>query len=172
MKRVNLSNRLISALIDFIIIIAVGSLFLILLIVFKLENNLIFQAFVISFLTCLFLYKDIFNGQSVGKNFTNLRIVSNDNDVIPIFRIVLRNFFIFLWPIDIILCLINPEKRLGDYIAMSKVVMINSKVRLTIGDSRLVLIYVLTTLVVSFAIYYSLLFVLVKYNGLFKLLYM
>jgi uncharacterized RDD family membrane protein YckC len=71
----------------------------------------------------LFFCKDCINGQSIGKRSFNQQVVNNKTGQIanPL-RCFVRDIFMILWPIEGIMTLINPSRRLGDYAAGTKVI--------------------------------------------------
>jgi uncharacterized RDD family membrane protein YckC len=56
----------------------------------------------------------------------HLQIVSDKNKDVSLYRLILRNIFAFIWPIEILLCVVN-NKRLGDIVFKTQVVFVNSK---------------------------------------------
>ncbi|WP_222164626.1 RDD family protein [Edaphocola aurantiacus] len=71
----------------------------------------------------LYLCKDVFQGRSPGKRITKLQIVHYKTGAIasPL-RTVVRNLFCIIWPVEVIITLINPGRRLGDLVAGTRVV--------------------------------------------------
>lgn len=69
----------------------------------------------------LYFNKDCFLGRSPAKRILKLQVVnvSTNKPVNPV-RCLIRNLTIFLWPIEVIFALINNERRLGDFIAGTK----------------------------------------------------
>ena len=132
-KQVTTGQRLKSMLIDHLLmtlIIATGFLLLLLLlIVLKVDLNstdplnqkLIIGIFLLMF--SMYFNKDIINGQSPSKKILNHQIIDNKTGrpATPI-QCVTRNLTLFIWPIEIIVTIINPTRRLGDFISNTKVV--------------------------------------------------
>ena len=71
----------------------------------------------------LYFCKDCINGRSLGKRALKLQVVENSSDKVasPI-RCFIRNIFCIIWPIEVIVTLANPSRRIGDMIAGTKVV--------------------------------------------------
>jgi hypothetical protein len=69
----------------------------------KSMNALMFGAYI------LYCCKDIINGRSIGKRIFGLAVrVDNDNNNVPkISKLIIRNLFTFLWPIELILILVS-----------------------------------------------------------------
>ncbi len=72
-----------------------------------------------------FLLKDVlFRNASIGKKTFNLSIVSQFNGEKPnIWRIILRNITLVIWPVEVYLVLYKQKTRLGDRLAKTKVVL-------------------------------------------------
>ncbi|WP_197035410.1 RDD family protein [Paenibacillus sp. UNC451MF] len=87
-------------------------------------NVLIFGAFI------LYCYKDIVNGRSIGKRIFGLAVrEENDNNNVPkASKLIIRNLFTFLWPIDLILILASKrKKKIGDRLVNTDVFMLNNR---------------------------------------------
>jgi uncharacterized RDD family membrane protein YckC len=71
----------------------------------------------------LYFCKDIINGRSIAKRILKLQVVDNSTGqpASPL-KCFVRNLFCILWPIEVIVALTNPERRLGDRIAGTKLV--------------------------------------------------
>ncbi|MCB9235114.1 MAG: RDD family protein [Bacteroidia bacterium] len=66
----------------------------------------------------IYLAKDSVQGRSLGKRITKLVVLNNSTrEVAGPWRCLVRNLFAFLWPIEVILALANPSRRLGDMAA-------------------------------------------------------
>lgn len=72
-----------------------------------------------------FLLKDVlFRNASIGKKTFNVSIVSQFNGEKPnIWRIILRNITLVIWPVEVYLVLYKQKTRLGDRLAKTKVVL-------------------------------------------------
>jgi uncharacterized RDD family membrane protein YckC len=82
----------------------------------------------------IFLNKDLFFGRSIGKYLTGLRVVSfkTGNPASPI-QCLVRNLFLLLWPLEALILLFSPIRRIGDIVAGTKVAVseeINSEMKL------------------------------------------
>jgi uncharacterized RDD family membrane protein YckC len=69
----------------------------------------------------LYFNKDIYQGRSPAKRILKLQIVDikTNRQANPL-RCLVRNITIVLWPIEVIVGLINNERRIGDFIARTK----------------------------------------------------
>ena len=113
-------KRLLAITIDFAAIIVISQI-LVLMSVFE-QNYLMKISF--SFMFSLLLCKDNLNGQSLGKRLLKIQVVDNDSlQKTTSFKYILRNLFLCVWPIELLIVLINGEKRLGDYIANTKIII-------------------------------------------------
>ena len=66
----------------------------------------------------LYFCKDIINGRSLAKRMLKLQLVDNHTGAPadPV-RTVVRNFFCFIWPVEVIVAMVNPARRIGDVVA-------------------------------------------------------
>ena len=72
------------------------------------------------------LNKDFFNGQSVVKRQNGFQVVDfNTLQPASKFRCLLRNVTAPIWPIEVVFTLMNPQRRLGDFIAGTKLAETN-----------------------------------------------
>jgi len=124
-----LSTRLVSMLLDHIVMCAI-TIVPIWIIVFLImaSNNTsepMEPGFQFAFLGILVLYflKDSFQGRSVAKRIMKLQVV-NVKTGMPAStgQCFIRNLPIIIWPVEVIMTLVNRQRRIGDYIAGTKVV--------------------------------------------------
>ena len=71
----------------------------------------------------IYFNKDAIKGKSPAKRILGLVIVDNKTGAIasPI-KSVIRNVTLVFWPIEVVFSLFSPERRIGDYIAGTKVI--------------------------------------------------
>lgn len=76
----------------------------------------------------LYFCKDSINGRSIAKRLLKLQVVKNSNGKVatPI-RCFIRNLFCVLWPLEVIITLVSPSRRIGDLIAGTRVVPFNEE---------------------------------------------
>ncbi|NOU93105.1 hypothetical protein GC093_07660 [Paenibacillus sp. LMG 31456] len=69
------------------------------------------------------MFKDVVNGRSIGKRMTNISVIdSKRNDQVPsIWRLILRNITLLIWPVDLLYFLISGN-RIGDILFSTQVV--------------------------------------------------
>jgi len=72
----------------------------------------------------IYFCKDCINGRSIAKRILKLQVVDNSTGQIasPL-KCFIRNIFIVIWPIEGIIALANPSRRLGDRVAGTKLVV-------------------------------------------------
>jgi uncharacterized RDD family membrane protein YckC len=71
----------------------------------------------------LYYCKDCINGRSPGKRITKLQVVDNKiGAVASPLQCLVRGLFIIIWPIEVIVTLTNPARRIGDLVAGTKVI--------------------------------------------------
>lgn len=119
-------HRISSMLLDhFFVCIVIIPLVIILTLVAEnlgMKINLEFGFFV-SFL--IYFNKDFFKGKSPAKRILGYRVIDlkTENPATE-FQCFVRNLTICVaWPLEVILGFINPERRIGDFIAKTKVIV-------------------------------------------------
>lgn len=87
------------------------------------EWFVIFPIFLGLIIFSAYFNKDAVKGKSPAKRLLGLIIVDNKTGEIanPI-KSVIRNTTLIFWPIEVIFTLFSPERRIGDYIAGTKVI--------------------------------------------------
>jgi uncharacterized RDD family membrane protein YckC len=72
----------------------------------------------------IYFCKDCINGRSIAKRILKLQVVDNSTgQVASPLKCFIRNIFIIIWPIEGIIALVNPSRRLGDRVAGTKLVV-------------------------------------------------
>jgi uncharacterized RDD family membrane protein YckC len=67
--------------------------------------------------------KDSVNGRSLAKRITKLQLVDNvTGSIASPLQCLTRNIFCIIWPVEVIVALSNPNRRLGDLVAGTKLV--------------------------------------------------
>jgi len=93
---------------------------------FNFFNHNTFYFIVIGF--ALYLCKDSFDGRSPAKRIMKTQIVNNaDNLPAGPIKCLVRNIFCILWPIEVIVILFSPGRRIGDLVAGTKVISYDPK---------------------------------------------
>lgn len=70
----------------------------------------------------LYLCKDSINGRSIAKRAMKLQVVNeSDGQVASPLRCLARNILCFLWPLEVLVTLINPSRRIGDRLAGTRI---------------------------------------------------
>ena len=94
-------------------------------IIFQFEEylNQTFGIVIISIPMFIYLNKDFFRGKSGGKRILGYQVINlKTNKPASEFQCFIRNLTIPVWPIEVLVGLINPERRIGDFIANTKVI--------------------------------------------------
>ncbi|WP_412983932.1 RDD family protein [Pontimicrobium sp. IMCC45349] len=74
----------------------------------------------------LYFCKDCINGRSIAKRALKLQVVENKSgNVASPIRCFVRNIFCILWPIEVIVTLASPSRRIGDMVAGTRVIPFN-----------------------------------------------
>jgi uncharacterized RDD family membrane protein YckC len=124
------NKRINSTLIDFIFIIAlfftVGLVCMILnLSTISIFNSFLINPWTIGYMILMFLIinKDYSNSKSIGKRIIGYKVVTQKkgNSASKI-QCVIRNLTLLFWPLEVILLLVYPNRRIGDFIAGTKVI--------------------------------------------------
>lgn len=151
----NLMNKRIEAFaIDAIVLFAMSSPFMLISIV--LFNNLVWMNFVLAVIYALLLCKDVDGGKSFGKRNAGLCILLKKDDSRPsTTRLILRNLFYILWPIEVALLFCNSGKRLGDMITQTMVVSCDKESKIRFRFTRKYIGSVMIMTIVLFALFLS-----------------
>jgi uncharacterized RDD family membrane protein YckC len=89
------------------------------------ENGAIAPGFQFLFLGLMLLYffKDSFDGRSIAKRVTKLQVVDNrTGKTASVGQCFVRNLTILIWPLEVIITLFRSDRRLGDFIARTRVI--------------------------------------------------
>jgi len=139
-EKINIGKRIAVLLIDYLLMTIIVFIFAIPIFIsiskniieFAQDNSISFflerpmwYSFLFGF--SLFYCKDSFNGRSIAKRIFKLQVVDNrtGNPASPL-KCFARNLFLFFWPIELIAALVNPNRRIGDLIANTKLVPFDS----------------------------------------------
>jgi len=77
----------------------------------------------------IYFCKDCINGRSIAKRILKLQIVDNTTgQVASPLKCFVRNIFCILWPIEAIVALINPSRRIGDRVAGTRLVIFDQTI--------------------------------------------
>ena len=165
----NIINKRIEAfVIDSIVLIIMSSSFF--LISVWLNNSMLWMSFALALIYSFLFCKDVNGGRSIGKQRTGLCILSEKSDSVPsAIRLILRNIFYILWPIEILLFFFNSGKRLGDLVMQTKVVACNEKSDVTFTLKYICSILIMT--VILFTLFYSIARLIYGFSPLMRLLY-
>jgi len=104
----------------FIMVIMFGAGFLIG--IDRLNNNVVLALGYMCFILLLYFNKDIINGESIGKKLLRLKIYKIDGGESSKILLFIRNLFLIIWFLELIVILINNKgKRLGDIITKTEI---------------------------------------------------
>ena len=71
----------------------------------------------------IYFLKDNYRGKSIGKRLMGFQVVtSSKEEPAGVLRCFIRNLLIPLWPLEVLITLFSPSRRLGDLIAGTKVI--------------------------------------------------
>jgi uncharacterized RDD family membrane protein YckC len=88
------------------------------------------EAIFFTLILTVYVNKDAVNGQSFIKRKFGYQIVDvkSEEPANPV-QCMVRNMFFFLLPLDIIILMLNPQRKTGDYFAASKLIKIDPATR-------------------------------------------
>lgn len=86
-----------------------------------------------------FFSKDFFGGRSIGKRMQKFQLVRLDGQPVSFTRMFVRNLFLVLWPIEVIMYLANSGQRLGDLLCKTTVVPATEENRQPVDTQKLVI---------------------------------
>lgn len=144
--RITFALKLESWAIDFLVVFIFS---IPLVLVYFIFEHLYYAVFMISFIYCIVICKDLIYGQSFGKYKYKLLIVDMNGNTPSLFKLIIRNIiFILIWPLEIIINMIHPERRLGDLICGTQLVISNEKIfdRKSIFKGNLIWIFLIILL--------------------------
>jgi uncharacterized RDD family membrane protein YckC len=85
--------------------------------------NLIIGLIPFSIMVFVMINKDFFNGKSAAKRIYGYQIIDlKTNLVASEMQCMTRNLTLIIWPIEVLIALFNPNRRLGDLIAGTKLI--------------------------------------------------
>ena len=117
------------------------------------KNSIDWVMLVMSFAMSLYFNKDAIQGKSIAKRALKQEVVDvKTGEVASSVKCLIRNITIVLWPIEVIVVLVSPSRRIGDFIAGTKVDYIseerNSKPKVDIKK-------LLVSVIVGFGLMYG-----------------
>ena len=116
-------RRLTAFVIDLLIIAVIMSVAF--LAVQTIKSQTLLQ-FLSSLMITLLLCKDNIDGQSFGKRIMKIQIVDEKaNKKVSKVRYIVRNLFVIFWIVEVFILFISKNKRIGDYVARTKVITKN-----------------------------------------------
>lgn len=120
-----ISSMLLDHIIMTIVIVPLWGLIIILVIsdFLKFNNQILGYAFLSLFF--IYLNKDFFNAKSPAKRILGYQVINQKNGKPATeLQCFIRNLTLCIaWPLEVIVGLINSERRIGDFIANTKVVL-------------------------------------------------
>jgi uncharacterized RDD family membrane protein YckC len=130
--RMDAGDRLKAALVDHFIMTLIFMIFAFPLMIKEFSTNKLpttsgfLWYFALAGLSIYFC-KDCINGQSPAKRIFKQQVVNNKTGLpAKPLRCFVRDVFIIVWPVEVVALLISPSRRIGDYVAGTKVVPFES----------------------------------------------
>lgn len=167
----NLMNKRIEAFaIDIIVSFIASSLFLVISVV--LANSMLWMSIALALIYSILFCKDVNDGMSIGKRKVGLRVLSEKSESVPsTIRLILRNIFYILWPIELVLLFCNSGKRLGDLVMQTKVVSYNKEPDVAFRLTRKYLGSILITTFILFILFFFVSKLIYELSPAMRLLY-
>jgi uncharacterized RDD family membrane protein YckC len=157
--KISSGTRLASMLMDHMFMCMIFALFFLPVMIHSFENeftisheqtdglNLSGPLYYIGMIGFAFYFcKDGIQGRSLAKRITKLQVMDNKTgDAASALQCFIRNIFCVIWPVEVIMVLNNPHRRIGDLVAGTKVVFYDrSKEQTKNGLFKSLLILVIT----------------------------
>jgi uncharacterized RDD family membrane protein YckC len=80
------------------------------------------STFLFGGIVIIYLLKDSYEGRSLAKRMVGLQVADNKTgQVASVGQCFVRNIFIIIWPVEVIVAAFNPERRIGDLVAGTRV---------------------------------------------------
>lgn len=115
----------------------------------------------------LYFNKDIYMGRSIAKRALKLQVVDiRTNKPANPLKCFVRNLTIILWPIEVVVALINNERRIGDFIAGTKLTSFDPEQHKGQVNWALIILAILTSLLVTYLTMFYPIELLFKDSGL------
>ena len=77
------------------------------------------------FIIIVYLNKDFFSGRSIAKRIFGLRVVNNvTGKPASSIRCFVRNLTAPIWPLEVVIAITSPNRRIGDFIANTRIDMV------------------------------------------------
>jgi len=141
-KQISVGLRLGTMLLDHALI-CVLTIPIIVILSFNSQDNFMSPYSMIPVFTIYFC-KDCIDGRSLAKRILKLQVVDNKKQSVATpFQNLIRNIFILIWPVEVIVSFFNQERRIGDRVAGTKLnfyIASNEKQKNNIGQTLLCLI--------------------------------
>lgn len=97
----------------------------------------------------LYFCKDIVNGRSFAKRILKLQLVDNVTDkVASPLQCLVRNAFCIIWPVEVIVAMLNTNRRLGDRIAGTQLIKFDT----TLEQPKINIGKLLIPVIISYAV--------------------
>jgi len=102
-------------------------------------NAINWISYIMIFASSLYFNKDIIQGKSIAKRALNIEVVDiKTGEVASSLKCLIRNLTIAIWPIEILVVLLSPSRRIGDFLAGTRIEYTsenrNSKPRINIKN--------------------------------------
>lgn len=122
--------------------------------------GILFFLFILGF--AVYFNKDIFNGRSPAKRMLKMQVIDiKTGQAASPLKCLIRNLTIPIWPIEIIFVLINPKRRLGDFIAATRIDYVDNPEKTKINLTKFITTFLIA---IGFSFLISSPFLLFKPN--------
>ena len=88
--------------------------------------------------------KDAIKGKSPAKRIFGLMVLNNKtNEIASPIKSFLRNITLFIWPIEVVFSLFSPQRRIGDFIAGTKVIKDDNSIQTELNIRTILFAWIL-----------------------------
>ena len=99
----------------------------------------------------LYFNKDIYVGRSIAKRMLKLQVVdTKTNKPANPLKCFVRNLTVILWPIEGIVALINNERRIGDFLAGTKLTPYDPEQHKANANWPLIILAIMASIIVTY----------------------
>lgn len=138
-------------MIDYLIVLLIGLIPIVTASIISSDINNIYNCTNIYLLICFIgmIFKDvIFENRSIGKKIMNIEIINKDGNKTKYIVLLLRNLFLIIWPIEMLIFMIRGE-RLADIIFKTSINISNDSDKKSCIKKNKILLIIFALIILS-----------------------